>query len=179
MFAGKGSSARFARSQSLFCLLRIRFAAKSRPVSGPQRGPRGRWQERRRRTTRLWCDEWATVPPPEADFLYEICGDGHTGFRSKNPRVGGSRGSANFLDRVPRWESCRPDLISGAFGAGDLATRKFCVVRERCYLRPNREHGLKQTAASNPESSGLRHTSGLSSDTRAPNLNRHPRHASE
>ena len=36
-----------------------------------------------------WCDNCATVSPVEIDFLYEIRGDGQTGFRSENPRVGG------------------------------------------------------------------------------------------
>jgi len=38
----------------------------------------------------LRCDKCATVPSPETDFLHRIRGDGHTGFRSENPRVGGS-----------------------------------------------------------------------------------------
>src|SRR6266851_1785257 len=36
------------------------------------------------------CDNCATISRSEADFLYEIRGDGHMGFRSENPRVGGS-----------------------------------------------------------------------------------------
>jgi hypothetical protein len=36
------------------------------------------------------CDNCATISRSEADFLYEIRGDGHTGFRSENPVVGGS-----------------------------------------------------------------------------------------